>query len=115
MDWIEEQKLLCEHHGASYVESPVMFKIGISKNVKDRLYPINGLRHPLEGDTTGWYIWAGDYSEDPDFFIPLHVAHLEEWCPMAIKFLGLPPGWRFLVAHDYEYVWDDPSLLNISD
>ncbi|WP_430751243.1 hypothetical protein [Paenarthrobacter ureafaciens] len=19
------------------------------------------------GDTTGWYIWAGDFSEDPDF------------------------------------------------
>jgi hypothetical protein len=50
-------------------------------------------------DTSGWYIWAGEGgpSDDPDFFVPLHVEHLAEWCPHITKYLGLPPGWRFLV------------------
>jgi hypothetical protein len=87
-------------------------KVGIARNVRDGLLPINGLRHPIEGETTGWYIWAGeDLSTDPDFFVPLHAAHLREWCPAAVRFLGLPPGWRFLVADSYEDVWEDSSLL----
>ncbi|WP_422652960.1 immunity protein Imm33 domain-containing protein [Archangium sp.] len=43
--------------------------------------------------------------------IPL-VAHLADWCPLALKFLGLPPGWRFLVAEGHEDVWEDPTLLD---
>ena len=99
-------------YGAPLVEAPENFKVGISRNVKDGLWPINGLRHPVEGNTTGWYIWAGeDFSTDPDFFIPLHVKHLEEWCPMVLKYLSLAPGWRFLVTENYEDVWEDKSLL----
>ncbi|WP_434048948.1 MULTISPECIES: immunity protein Imm33 domain-containing protein [Sorangium] len=29
-----------------------------------------------------------------------------------MRFLGLPPGWRFLIADEHEDVWKDPSLLN---
>ena len=111
---IIEQKNICKKYGAKFFESPPELKVGISLNVKDGLQPINGLRHPPERDTTGWYIWAGeDFSDDPDFFVPLHVEHLHEWCPQIIKYLGLPPGWRFLTANDYEDVWEDPSLLDI--
>lgn len=64
--------------------------------------------------TTGWYIWAGEeFSTDPDFFVPLHVKHLNEWCPVVLKYLSLAPGWRFLVTNDYEDVWQDKSLLDI--
>jgi hypothetical protein len=51
-------------------------KVGISKNLKDLIQPINGLRHPIEGDTSGWHIWAGEhFSDDPDFFTALHIEH----------------------------------------
>jgi hypothetical protein len=111
---ILEQKNICKKYGATFFESPPELKVGISLNVKNGLQPLNGLRHPPEGDTTGWYIWAGeDFSDDPDFFVPLHVKHLYEWCPKIVKYLGLPPGWRFLIANNYEDVWEDPSLLNI--
>ena len=89
-------------------------KAGVAENVRTGAVPVNGLRHPLEGDTTGWYIWAGEeLSSDPDFFLPLHVEHLEEWRPEILKYLALPPGWRFLVDSDYEDVWYDPSLLDV--
>jgi hypothetical protein len=65
-----------------------------------------------EGHTSGWYIWAGkEFSNDPDFFVPIHIAHLIEWCPEAIKYLGLPPGWRFLFDKNYEDVWEDKKLI----
>jgi hypothetical protein len=112
MDLIKEQKIVCERYGSSFCESPALLKVGVSRNVKDGIWPVNGLRHTLEGDTTGWYIWAGEYSSDPDFFVPLHVEHLDEWCPEVLKYLGLAPGWRFLIAPSYEDVWEDSSLFN---
>ncbi len=85
-------------------------KVGISQNVKEGVLPINGVRTRTEGDTTGWYIWAGEWSDDPDFFVPLHVEHLVRWCPAVIPFLMLPVGWRFLIAPDYEDVWFDSEI-----
>jgi hypothetical protein len=108
------QREICKKHEAEFCPAPPDLKVGIAANVRSGLLPINGLRHPPQGDTTGWYIWAGEeLSEAPDFFKPLHVQHLDEWSPQVKKYLGLPPGWRFLIAGDYEDVWFDKSLLNI--
>ena len=52
-------------------------------------------------------------SDAPDYFKPLHVEHLKEWCPEVEKYLGLGPGWRVLIAGEYEDVWYDESLLDI--
>ena len=74
---VDQQKDVCLKYKADYCPSPDHFKVGIALNVKEGLRPINGLRHPAEGDTTGWYIWAGEErSNDPNFFQPLHVEHL---------------------------------------
>lgn len=76
--------------------------------------PLNGLRHPAETGTSGWFIWRGEeLGTVDDFFVPLHIAHLEAWCPEVVPYLALPPGWRFLLAPGYEDVWFDESLLNI--
>lgn len=88
-------------------------KVGISRNVQDGVVPINGLRHAPVGDTTSWYIWAGEeLSEDSDFFVPLHVSHLVNWCPQVIDYLALPPGSRFLLAPDYEDIWFDAAIVH---
>lgn len=106
------QKATCSEWGSPYLAVDLHAKVGISANVRDGLYPINGLRHRPMGDTSGWYIWAGEELSDAvDFFLPLHIEHLEEWCPGVGKFLALSPGWRFLLAPNYEDVWFDPSLL----
>ena len=107
------QKELCKSLDIDWVESPENMKVGISLSALDGKMPINGLRHNIEGETTGWYIWGGEeFSSDPDFFKPLHVKHLKEKCPQIIKFLGLPPGYRFLTDGKYEDVWEDLTLLN---
>lgn len=84
-------------------------KVGIALNVRGGLV-LHGFRHEPVGDTSGRY-WADDLSTDEEFFKPLHVAHVGDWCPGILKFLALPPGWRFLVATDYEDVWFDPSII----
>ena len=111
---IQRQRELCAQHGVEWVEAASHLKVGIARNVRSGLRPLNGLRHPPEGDTTGWYIWAGKtLSDDPEFFQPLHVAHLTELCPVVLEYLGLPVGWRFLVDGDYRDVWYDETLLSV--
>ena len=115
MDILKEQRDVCARFGVPWCESPDHLKVGITKDVQSGRQPINGLRHPPQGDTTGWYIWAGEVPcpEDLGLWLPLHVGHLPEWCPRVTAYLGLPPGWRFLVAEGYEDVWEDESLLHI--
>jgi hypothetical protein len=111
---IEKQRTICERYGAPWLESPENLKVGVAANVRTGLRPLNGFRHAPEADTTGWYIWAGEeLSENADFFVPLHVGHLSDWCPAVLPYLGLGPGWRFLIDKGYEDVWEDPSLLEI--
>ena len=110
---LAEQRAVCLRVGVSPVPVNATAKIGIARNVREGVLPINGLRHSPVGDTSGWYIWAGrEMSSDPDFFVPIHAAHLRDWCPQLVKFLALPPGYRFLVADNYEDVWQDLALLD---
>ena len=62
----------------------------------------------------GWYLWSGEqFPSADDAFSPVHPHHLIHLRPEVIKFLGLPPGYRFLLADDVVDVWFDPSLLTI--
>lgn len=108
----QEQVAVSRRFGVEPLAAPRDMKVGVARNVASGLQPLNGLRHPPEGDTTGWYIWAGETLEqDPDFFQPMHVDHLYAIRPDVIPYLALPPGWRFLLAPDHEDVWQDVSLL----
>ena len=106
------QRAVCERYEVQPVASPAGLKVGIAQNVRDAIMPINGLRHRPVGDTTGWYIWAGgEPSDSSDFFVPVHVEHLGQWCADVLPYLALPPGSRFQIAPDHEDVWMDGSLL----
>jgi hypothetical protein len=77
--------------------------------------PINGLRHPPESGSSGWFIWAGGEIDQADgsFFEPMHVSHLPTTYAVVIPYLALPPGWRFQIAPNHEDVWFDEGLLAI--
>jgi hypothetical protein len=107
-----EQKEVCRRFGVVYESLDFNLKLGVSDNFFSGALPLNGLRHIQEPETCGWYLWAGEeFSEDADFFKPLHVYHLLERTPEVLKYLALPEGWRFLVAGEYEDVWFDEKLL----
>lgn len=107
----EKQKQVCARHQASFLPCDLSLKLGVSRDVKSQLRPINGLRLKEENGTSGWYIWVGEYKESADFFVTLHGEHLAEWEEIVLPYLGLPEGWRFLIAEDYEDVWFDPTLI----
>lgn len=67
----------------------------------ERSLPVNGLRHPPEGDTNGWYIWCGEeLSSDPLFFVPMHTRHMQERCPDVLPLLGLAAAFAGLRRPD---------------
>ena len=110
----EEQASVCRRFGVPPVKTGPDVKVGIAKNVakEQDLWPLNGLRHPPEADTAGWYLWAGEaFPENPRLWVPLHAAHLAQYRPICLPYLALPPGWRFLLAPGYEDVWYDETLL----
>jgi hypothetical protein len=108
----KEQIQLCRKYAEDCVPCHPESKLGFATETQG--LPINGLRHRPEGDANGWFIWRGEeLSAATDFFSPLHTRHLVDFCPEALKFLSLPPGYRFLVAGDYEDVWFDQSLLEV--
>jgi len=111
----QDQVEVCLRHNVEFSVAEPSSKLGISEGALQGEQPLNGLRHPPENGTCGWYIWGGrDFPpEDADFFKPMHVSHLSMSCPAVVPYLGLPPGWRFLIAPDYEDVWFDASLLDI--
>lgn len=115
-DLFSRQMALCAKYGARYLSTPFDGIVGVALDVHEGRLPINGLRLSPAGGASGWYIWAGgEPSTADDCFKPVHASHIEEWCPQILKFLGLSPGWRFLVAHEYEDVWFDPSVLDGPD
>ena len=109
----EIQKAFCAERQTECVPASPDSKLGFALSTDGRT-PINGLRHPVQDETNGWYIWCGqNFSDASDFFSPLHTRHVYEGHPELTKLLGLPPGYRFLVAGNYVDVWYDDSLLNV--
>lgn len=109
-----QQQTVCEWMGVSPIQPDSDSIIGIAiESLTDGV--INGLRHPEENGSNGWYIWCGEYSEDEKFFSPVCIEHLENYLDITIlDYLSLPPGYRFLIDNNnHEDVWFDENLLDI--
>jgi hypothetical protein len=89
-------------------------KLGIARNIRSGIRPLQGMRYLPEQGTCGWFLWAGELGEEDDFFQPMHAVHMPEWVPEVVPYLALLPGWRFLIAPGYEDVWFDEVLLDLS-
>lgn len=105
-----QQRRVCEERGAAFDPPDGSSRVGIALQTLHHT-PLHGMRIPPHDGVCGWYLWGGDLSDDPGFFQPLCVEHLPERCPMALPFLCLPPGWRFLTDGEYSEVWHDDALL----
>lgn len=118
MDLVKVQQEVCKKYGFKFEFCDLNLKVGIALDgikEKSKTMPIHACRYSIEGDTTGWYIWSGEYSDADDFYKPLHAVHLEEYCPLILPYLGLPAGTRVLIAEDGNYVdvWEDQKILEI--
>jgi hypothetical protein len=107
-----EQAAVCARLGVDPVAPGRGSKTGLAVQTNEAGWPLTGIRHLPTSDTNGWYVWWGEQrSDDPDFFDAMHVEHLADWCPEALPYLALPPGWAFVIAPDYEDVWFDKDFV----
>lgn len=112
---LEDQVSVCKRIGSPIVPLDPLMKIGIALSSIGS-EPLNALRHPPDGNTSGWYIWGGtELSVEPGFFEPLHASHLADYAPALVPYMALAPGWRVLLAPGYEDVWFDASLMHVAD
>jgi hypothetical protein len=108
---IQRQQEICKKANSNWRPINPKHKIGVSDNLYGE--PVHGLRHNPEKGTTGWYIWTGEFSNAEDFFKPMHAGHLLQRRSDLIKYLGLQPGFRFLIdGKGYEDIWEDKQLLD---
>lgn len=107
MDAVQAQ--LCHEYGVKPVSPRPGSKVGIALQTL-HLVPVHGVRLPPTDSTNGWYIFAGEEpSAADDFYQPVCVEHLPEFCPTAVPFLALPPGWRFMTdGAGFVDVWYEP-------
>lgn len=110
-------KDLCKAHSAEYSEPSWNQTIGVTENLFSGSQPINGLRMTPGEGLTGWFIYAGTSVPMGDHdYQPICAEHLVERKVSYLKFLALPPGWRFLVDDQgYEDVWFDKDVLKSVD
>lgn len=87
--------------------------IGIAPSRGPDLLPLNAIRHPPVGQSSGWYVWRGEAipQDQDDFFVPSHVEHLSDHAPELEPYLALQPGWAVVLGPGYEDVWYDESYL----
>jgi hypothetical protein len=112
----QQQKAICVKLNVDWTPVDKDSLIAFNESLFSAAKPINGLRHPKERSIDGWYLWSGGNipQGDIEFFKPLHVEHLLEQRPLVLKYLGLPPGWRFQIDDEgYEDIWFDETILNI--
>jgi hypothetical protein len=105
------QQDMCRRFAAAFLPTSPEALLGVALETVSPGVSLHGMRHAPEAEYCGWYIWAGDSSTDPDFFKPLQVDQLAGMVPQVLPYLGLGPGWRFLLAPGYEDVWHDPTLV----
>ena len=115
MSLLQVQLATCARFGVELFATLPTSKVGIAQDALHGGLPLNALRHSPKGNSSGWYIWAGDEpSQESDYFTPLHAGHLGVLCPSIVPYLGLPPGWRVLIAHGHEDVWFEKALLDLA-
>lgn len=109
---IRRQIQTCERLEADFVVASADALIAFCEPFDAECGVVHGLRSVAAGRQTGWHVWTGDAdADDIGFFNVLHVRDFVSLCPAVGPFLGLAPGWRFIVDGGGPRAWFDPSLL----
>jgi hypothetical protein len=99
------QKSTCRDYDLPEVEPEGMVAVALDTLGK---FPICGECVVKEDDweKISWYFYCGDYSEKKDFYRPIHIEHLNDILPDALKFLRMPYGSGFVInSNGDEEIW----------
>ncbi len=78
---IEMQKHICKKFNSKFVKPSENETVAIALDSLGKI-PITGIRNILEeGENVSWFFYCGEFSEDDDFFKPMHISHLKTIFP----------------------------------
>lgn len=109
------QRALCARVSAEFEQAPPDLKVGISRALlaQPSAVPIRGVRYRPTPTTTGWYLWSGEDSTDPDFYVPMHLSHIWKSHSLILPYLGLARGWCFILAPAHEDIWYEADVAQL--
>ncbi len=112
MTLAERQRAICTKWGSPFIEADSHLKCGVAIKTIG-LNPIYGVRYAKCKGTTGWYLWCGEYSDDPAFYDPVCTRHLLDYLPLVLPYLCLAPGYCFIIdANGYEDIWFEADFAS---
>lgn len=105
---LDLQAAICEKYGSATVFPDPAMKAGLALGTF-HLMPITGVRIAPDNGVDGWYIFGGEFSDDVNFYQPVHQSHIGEILPQVLPYLALAPGYKFMIDNEgFEDVWYEP-------
>ncbi|QKJ30791.1 hypothetical protein HQ865_13875 [Mucilaginibacter mali] len=99
----------CNKHNAAPLFPTFSQMIVVSKGVLDNDV-INAVRYPSPTHMTGWWLTTDLYDGDVKSLQTIHYYHVAFKRSDIMRYLALPPGFRFYAA-DKPDVWFDSDVL----
>jgi hypothetical protein len=102
------QKAICEKYDSIFCPVSKDEMIAIALETIGRM-PVYGVRVVKEcaGDVE-WFIHCGEFSDNEDFYKPMHAQHISNYLPSVEKYLALDRGFKFIIDDQgYEDVWHE--------
>ena len=112
-DWssiVDEQRRVCEQYKATFVPRLPVLKVGICARREGR----NSADSWIEDGSRPWHDGLVHLAQATSQAERVFHRCTLNTCQSGVlrrQFLGLPPGWRFLIADGFEDVWYDAKLL----
>ncbi len=108
----QTQQECCEHYSSNYTPTELEQLVVISDGIYEGAVPVEGVRYPSPSHMTGWWLTTDNYNGDVDTLQSVHFRHIVEKRPELAIYMGLKPGYRFLLGGKDEHVWFDEKVAN---
>lgn len=106
---LADQQLECKAHQVA----PLFPNFGQYLMISDGVYeglPVNGVRYMSPSHMTGWWLTTDEYNDDVKSLKNVHFFHVAFTRPDILKYLALPPGFRFYISQGESGAWFDEQV-----
>lgn len=105
----ELQKEVCRKFNSKFspLDPDTMIALAVDTIGEQPIYA-SRIKPAESANPIAWFIYCGEYSDDPDFYQAVHIKHLKELLPVVEKYLALETGFNFIIDdRGYEDVWKE--------
>lgn len=104
-----DQQRVCKAQGAAFDPPLPLSGIACSDGVLEGRLPVGGARYRYSGKMSGWFLSTNLDDGTSKTAKVHHAYHVTAARPDLVKYLALPPGYRFDLGAGGR-IWFDPAL-----